>query len=294
MNAFEPQLVFVENAPAGLKREMARALACLRAADPRVTLVAGLGDIIDDARSTIAWWKHDGVYELLEDVYDRIVIYGDQRVYDPLVEYRFTPGMAAKTEFCGYLTRDDPLRAPAAVRHELGAEDAPLIVVTAGGGADGAELFRAYLAALREAPLRDVVSFLVTGPLIDPRALADLRRAAQSLPRVTLLAFTDDIMSYFNAADLVIMKGGYNTTCDVLGLGKRALMVPRPRPQEQAVRAHRLAELGLVDVIEQQQLTPARLATQARATLDRPAPEITLDFGGRQRIGQLLAELLDA
>jgi predicted glycosyltransferase len=179
------------------------------------------------------------------------------------------------------------------VRRELDAVDAPLVIVTAGGGADGAELFRAYLAALREAPLRDVVSFLVTGPLIDPRALADLQRAAQALPRVTLVAFTDDIMSYFNAADLVIMKGGYNTTCDVLGLGKRALMVPRPRPQEQAVRAHRLAELGLVDVIEQQQLTPARLATQARATLDRPAPHVTLDFGGRQRIGQLLAELLD-
>jgi predicted glycosyltransferase len=121
VDAFEPQLVFVENAPAGLDRELARALACLRAAAPRVTLVAGLGDIIDDARSTIDWWRRDGVYELLEDVYDHILIYGDQRVYDPLVEYQFTPAMAAKTEFCGYLTRADPLRSPDEVRAELGA-----------------------------------------------------------------------------------------------------------------------------------------------------------------------------
>jgi predicted glycosyltransferase len=168
------------------------------------------------------------------------------------------------------------------------------VVVTAGGGADGAELFRAYLEALREPGLREVVSFLVTGPLIDPRALASLKHAARPLPGVTLVPFTNDIMSYFNAADLVVMKGGYNTTCDVLGLGKRALVVPRPRPQEQAVRARRLAELGLVDVIEQSQLTPARLAAQAQGLLTRPAPEVTLDFGGRERIGQLLAELLDA
>ena len=293
VDAYEPQVVFVENAPAGLDREMVRALACLRAAEPRVSLVAGLGDIIDDAVSTVNWWRRDGVYDLLEDVYDHIVIYGDQSLYDPLIAYQFTPRMVDKSVFSGYLTRAEAPRPETEVREELGASASELVVVTAGGGADGADLFRVYLNALRETPLRDVVSFLVTGPLIDARQFADLQRQAAQTPKVTLIRFTHDIMSYFNAADLVVMKGGYNSTCDVLGLGKRALIVPRPRPQEQSVRARLLAERGYATVLPQTGLAPAQLAGAARDALNQPAPRIDLDFGGRQRVGQLLATLID-
>ena len=62
----------------------------------------------------------------------------------------------------------------------------------------------------------------------------ELAQLARRIPGVVLQAFSDDMMSLIDAADLVVAMGGYNTVCEVLTLGKRAIVVPRVRPvQEQ-------------------------------------------------------------
>ena len=50
--------------------------------------------------------------------------------------------------------------------------------------------------------------------------------------------------------------GGYNTSCEILACGRRALIVPRIIPRrEQLIRAQRLSELGAVDVLHPQALS---------------------------------------
>ena len=53
-----------------------------------------------------------------------------------------------------------------------------------------------------------------------------------------------------NRAHCVVAMGGYNTFCEILSFDKPALIVPRVRPRlEQAIRAGRAEELGLIDVL---------------------------------------------
>ena len=148
------------------------------------------------------------------------------------------------------MRRHDRLVPPEEIRARLGAQDMPLVVVTTGGGADGARDIQMYLRALRSRALDGVYSFVVTGPLLETAPAPSWRSWPSGLPDLTLVPFTSDLVSYLNAADLVVSKGGYNAMCEVMSLGKRTIVIPRATMwQEQVVRAERFAALGLVTML---------------------------------------------
>ena len=75
--------------------------------------------------------------------------------------------------------------------------------------------------------------------------------------------------AYAAAADLVVCMAGYNTSCEVLGARTPAVMVPRASQRdEQRIRAVRLAERGLVDMIEPNDPAEA-MAKAAHRALER-------------------------
>jgi predicted glycosyltransferase len=290
---FAPHLVFVDWSPAGHVGELRPALLDLRTARPRPRLVLGLPDLLTDAPDVDKEWRRLGAYDLLADAYDRVLIFGDRTVFDPLREYAIPEAAAAKATFCGYLARAVPHRPAEAIRAELAAAGRRIIVVTMGGGADGAPTLRTYLEAARSGALGDVASFVVTGPLLGDAVQSELAAAARGLPGVTLAPFTNDLVSYLHAADLVITRGGYNTAAELLSLGKRAIIIPRPgRWREQVLRAERLSALGIAYTLPADNLTPDRLAGAVRAALAAPPPVVTLDVSGAERGAALLDELL--
>ncbi|MEM9979676.1 MAG: glycosyltransferase, partial [Cyanobacteria bacterium P01_D01_bin.2] len=63
-------------------------------------------------------------------------------------------------------------------------------------------------------------------------------------------------------ADLSISMAGYNTTLNVLQTGVRAMQLPFTGndDQEQRLRSTRLADLGIVTVIDPDDLSPVPLA----------------------------------
>ena len=62
------------------------------------------------------------------------------------------------------------------------------------------------------------------------------------------------------AADLSVSMGGYNTTMNILASGVPALVWPFGQNREQRLRAERLADLGALRVLEDEDLHPDRLA----------------------------------
>jgi predicted glycosyltransferase len=106
-----PDVLIVDNVPRGLKGELLPTLAYLKEQSCR--LVLGLRDVVDEAEWVKRTWRDDGSYELLDDVYDLILVYGRRDVYDVVEEYDFSPEAAAKTRFVGYLRRDLPTRCAA-------------------------------------------------------------------------------------------------------------------------------------------------------------------------------------
>lgn len=291
---FKPHLVLVDKAAAGVHGELLPTLRHLRTWSPNTKLVLGMRDIEDSPEATRAEWAANGTSRLQDNVYDRILLYGQREVFDPVRAYSMSDRAAAKLFATGYLRRAHVRRTLASVRGELNIGDKPLVLVTVGGGGDGYEIVKTYLNMLAAFP--DEIpyhSLVVTGPLMARRKRALLRRTARTRP-VTLLEFTPDLISYMAAADLIVSMAGYNTTCEILSLKKRALLIPRVHVRaEQHIRAERLAERGLVHMLHPAELTPNRLAAEIEALLSAPLPTVTLDMNGLERISEAIAALLN-
>ena len=92
------------------------------------------------------------------------------------------------------------------------------------------------------------------------------------------------MMSYMDAADVVVSMGGYNTICEILTLRKRAVVVPRTRPvQEQLIRAERMARLGLMRVIHPAKLGARQLMSVVREEMHRENVRSEPHVSGRSR-----------
>ena len=84
--------------------------------------------------------------------------------------------------------------------------------------------------------------------------------------------------------------GGYNTVAEVLSFEKPALIVPRAT--EQSVRAERLRELGLIEVLHLDKLRPIALTEWLSRDVSLPRVHQRIDFNGLSRLPRMLAEVL--
>jgi predicted glycosyltransferase len=166
-----------------------------------------------------------------------------------------------------------------------------LALCVVGGGVDGHALAEAFVQA--QLP-PDVSGVVVTGPYMPAALREGLSRHAERNAQCTVLEFVPDPLPLIERADRVIAMGGYNTICEVLSFEKHALIVPRVVPEpEQWIRAERLRDLGLIDVLHPDALTPAALTEWLARDLG-PPPDIRshVDVTGLTRIPGLLSELL--
>ncbi|MGH2562825.1 MAG: glycosyltransferase family protein [Thermomicrobiales bacterium] len=283
---FQPDALFVDHAPAGLDGEAVATLRYLKERSPRTHLILGLRDILDEAPRVRATWRREGIHELLDDVYDRILVYGQRDVYDVVDEYGLSPRAAAKTRYVGYLRRAPSVRPRADVRAELGVHDNRLVVVTAGGGGDGIELFQSVLDAIRYEPAAAAYDWmLVAGPLMAASELAALREQVGPRAGIHILSFAEDMASYLGAADAVVSMGGYNSVCELLSLGCLALIVPRVHPRrEQLIRAEALSQRNLIRMLHPDRLSPRRLLTELDLLVSSPRDGLAVDFDGLSRV----------
>jgi predicted glycosyltransferase len=292
VRTFEPDLLLVDKVAGGVHGELLPTLRYLKTWSPATKLVLGMRDIEDDAATTRREWTASGASQLMDEVYDLILYYGQREVFDPVATYGMSPQAAAKLAPCGFLRRSEALRTPQAVRRELGIAGTPLVLVTVGGGGDGFQVLKSYLDMLAEHPAPAFHSLLVTGPLMADGRRALLRRAA-SMDAVTLMEFSSDLLSYMAAADLVVSMAGYNTVCEILSLGKRAVLIPRVQVRaEQRMRAEALAARNLAAVLAPDDLAPPRLAVAVAEGLAAPLPQVDLDMDGVQAASSAIAALL--
>ena len=228
---FAPDVAVVDKAPLGLRGELIPALDQLQDAGTR--LVLGLRDI-DDAPDRVgrAW---AGLRDQVEDRYDAILVYGPPAGHDALACLGWDD-LAVPVHHVGYVGRT-PAAAP---RPGSGS---PYVLVTVGGGTDGADLLLTYLAALRIAPV-PLRSLLVTGPLMPDAEVAAVQTAAAGLD-VEVSTFHADFEAMIAGARAVVAMAGYNTVSEIVQAAKPALLVPRARPSaEQLLRAEHLTAAG--------------------------------------------------
>jgi predicted glycosyltransferase len=140
----------------------------------------------------------------------------------------------------------------------------------------------------------ETVGLVVSGPYMPGKTRQRLRRLVEKRPDLRLLEFIPEPAALIQRADRVISMGGYNTMCEVLSFEKHALIVPRVSPKpEQFIRAQRMQELGLVEMLHPSKLSPRAITDWLARDLGSPPPSRSrIDFGGLKRISGLLGELL--
>lgn len=273
---YQPDFLIVDHAPAGLKGEVVETLQYLKQHLPDTRLILGLRDVMDEAPTVRESWIRAGAYELFDDFYDRIFVYGHRHFYDVIEEYGISDKAADKTRFVGYLHRDAGRRTREEIRKSIDMQTDHLVLVTAGGGGDGRTLFEAMIRDLETTRQRDFDTLIVGGPLLSRDDRRELRGRLDKLGNVNVLPFTDDLPGYIGAANAVIGMGGYNTVCETLSLRRPTLIVPRVAPRkEQLIRATFLEQHGYVSKLHPQDLAPRSLVSGAFDLLEngdsRPA-----------------------
>jgi predicted glycosyltransferase len=230
--------------------ELLPALGILHEEFPETRLVLGMRDILDAPEATCRTWQEQGVLDILERVYDQILVYGREDWFDVVAAYAIPPRIARKVRYCGYVCNDPALEAslPPLPSNPSGR---PRVLVTVGGGGDGCCVIEAYLAALRRGGGFGCQSLIVPGPLMDPEQRRRLESSAASCSDVHMIDGVTDMLSLMEQCDLVISMAGYNTSVELLCSGRRAILVPRARPRaEQRLRAQMLARFGFADLID--------------------------------------------
>src|SRR3954465_11457185 len=162
---FDPQLVLVDEQPAGMGGELGKALGYLKlCSNARLVLI--LRDILDSPENAIPAWKQQGHSAPLASFYDKVLVLGTPDIFNPLIEYRLPPEVASRTTFCGYLGKRTCHSNRSLIRQQLGvAGDERLILVMPGGGEDGQKIFKTYCAALSQIESRSKTrSLIVPGP----------------------------------------------------------------------------------------------------------------------------------
>jgi predicted glycosyltransferase len=253
--------------------------------------------VLDDPATVRREWSEAGNEAAIRDRYDAVWVYGDRAVYDPVAEYGFAPEVAARVRYTGYLDQRRRTRLVDLGGQEVGARLAEwpgrLTLCLVGGGEDGGPLAEAFAQA---AFPTDMTGVILTGPFMPPAVRERLSRRAAANPRLRILGFVTDTDLLLDRADRVVTMGGYNSVCEVLSYGKPALIVPRVRPrQEQLIRAERLRDLGLLDLLHPDHLSPRALSQWLSRDLGPAArARDRIDLGGLENLPQLFAELLDA
>ena len=299
IESFAPDVFIVDNVPRGAVRELDSTFKYLKEyfySHGRTRCVLGLREILDDPLTVQREWRRAANEDAIRKYFDAVWVYGDRAVYDLVREYRFPPDVASKVRYVGYLDQQMRLKyakdESADPVDDLELPPGQLVLCSVGGGQDGVLLADAFSQA--ELP-PGVNGVILTGPFMSQDAQRRLNRRAAKNDRLRVADFISEPTRLMQRADRVITMGGYNTVSEILSFEKRALIVPRVKPRrEQWIRAQRLHELGIVDVLHPQELSPAALSEWISRDLG-PTPQVRnrLDLNGLTRLPQLVRELLE-
>jgi predicted glycosyltransferase len=300
VEAFKPDVLLVDKHPFGAGGELKVALAVHRDNGGKSAL--GLRDILDDPATVRREWEPHGLPDRIPDLYETVMVYGHQRIFDPIADYGFGKALERKTVFCGYVS--DSAMPPVSEGSEgprpserLGIRlDAarPLVLATVGGGEDGFPLLKLFVQA---AAGRAWNAVAVAGPMMPEHQVSVLKHLART-HGVQFHRFVPGLSSCFPKAGVIVCMGGYNTLAQTLASGASVLCVPRVVPRlEQSVRAEAFARRGLLRSVRLAGLRVAGFRAEIEAALAVPRAELgeriagELEFAGAAHAADHLLQL---
>jgi predicted glycosyltransferase len=290
IEAFEPDVLIVDKVPRGVEDELVVTLKYLRRSS-NTRAVLGLREILDDKETTLKNWDETQTLDVIREYFDAVWVYGDPRVFNLIREYDLPADIGAKVRFTGYLDQRQRADFDEDIPDWAGDLPEEPFVLCVGGGQDGIALARTFTEA---ALFTAKPAVLVTGPHMPAEVRCELIRRSAQRGNFRVFEFVPEADWLMSRAERVVAMGGYNTICSLLSFRKPALVVPRVRPRrEQLMRAQRLSQLGLIDMLHPDDLRQERLSEWlvSRRT-NNTFPRTAVDLAGLTAINRWIVELV--
>lgn len=296
-----PDILMIELFPFGRRRfspELIPLIETAKAADTKV--VCSLRDIVVTKQDQL---QHESkICRLINQYFDLLLIHGDPQ-FMPL-ERSFTrvSDLSCPVHYTGYVVQEDEMlkQYPAATMNAapyyspVFSKTYPLILTSVGGGRFGHELLESVANASRNLADRIPHQILMfTGPFCPEPVFQQMQSIAAASANLIVERYTPHLISYMRQSDLSISMAGYNTTMNVLTTGVRSMLLPFTGndDQEQRIRSQRLAELGVVQLIDPADLQPDRLADRIVQCLQQTPTRLQFDLNGVEKTAQLVTAL---
>ena len=285
-------MFIVDSRAAGLSGELVVPLKRLSSLGTRRILL--YRDIVDSPELTVERWQNEGVYQIIDNLYESIVFLGEQRMFDAVGNYRL---LAVKDKvFHVGLLGASLSRAADCSRSVVG--DRPNLLVTVGGGYDGDVIINAVCSLLVDSSLpHDCLNVtIVLGAHSPLKVNAVLHRLEAANICAKVIGHIPDLTPEIDKADVIISMCGYNSIFEIIQARKKVIVVPRSHSgYEQLIRANILRAVydGLW-IIPQNEVSTVRLARGLADALSAPSPRKLLPMNGASNILKHLALARDA
>ena len=271
--AVKPDILLIEMYPFGRRQFRFELKPLLEAAistpGARPLIACSLRDILVDKGRTD---RRAETVDLVERYIDLVLVHGDPRLVTLERTFPDAATFAGKLRYTGYVVE----QLPPAANHDRSAGE---ILISAGGGAVGAPLFRTAIAAKALSRYCERPWRLITGRNLPVAETAAVTAAARKAG-IAVETFRGDFPRLLQSCLLSVSQGGYNTVMELIASKCPAVIVPfaEGSESEQMLRSRLLAERGILELVDAATLTPAVLA----AAIDRavvPA-DLSIDLDG--------------
>jgi len=212
----------------------------------------------------------------------RVLVHGDPNVFDFAHSFECADQIADLITHTGYVAADPGIKT---------TESRSGVLVSAGGGAVGAELIELAIAARQySGPYGQAKWDIVAGPHFPPDRFDKI---ASTLPNgVELHRFLPDFRERMAKAAVSVSQAGYNTLMDVLSTATPAVMVPFADggESEQTERAEILSKEGVISLLDLDGLSAQSLAKYIDRASQPANVKIALD--GAQKTAAIIAGMI--
>ncbi|WP_417700637.1 glycosyltransferase family protein [Pseudophaeobacter sp.] len=260
LRAMQPDLLITELYPFGRRSLRAEFRALLEAAQQlpkRPKILASIRDILAPPSKPEKAIKADA---MIAEFYDAVLVHSDPQATPLALSWPVSDMLAAKLHYTGFV-------APAAAGPHPEAEGRGEVLVSAGGGNVGDEIYHCALAAARlmpDQPWRLLVGGSDAAERI--KALSSLDSPAR------IEAARPDFRQMLSHVAASVSMCGYNTALDLLQANTPAVLIPfdAGREVEQGLRAQSLEPLPGFASLRTADLTPERLVAAVQAVQQAP------------------------
>lgn len=290
--ASNAHVLVIELYPFGRRQmrfELEPLLEAARAAPQRPLIFSSVRDILGGGNPV----RQDGMLEVFERCFDRVMVHGDEAVVPFSRTFRHAHRIASKLEYTGYIVDDEGADSEYARPANSESCESGEVIVSAGGGAVGVALLESGIRARALSTLASRTWRILCGvnvPAFEFARLAGIASAA-STGEVIVERARDDFRQRLARCAVSVSQAGYNTMLEVVQAEARSVVVPFSAggETEQGERARAFEALGLTTVLTEEHLSPRTLAIAVDEAASRPRPsKAGIDLGGAKRSAELL------